>query len=121
MKPLKRHPDLIERSREHHHTLVLCVRILRDAKQNHRDDIEAHLPDLFAHFAAEEAQFAPYWDKLDPALRQRFETEHALLRGLAAAPQYDDAEWNTRFATTLRDHARFEERELFPALEPFLD
>ncbi|HFB7841272.1 TPA: hemerythrin domain-containing protein, partial [Neisseria gonorrhoeae] len=24
------------------------------------------------------------------------------------------------FATTLRDHARFEERELFPAVEPFL-
>lgn len=120
MKPLKRHPDLIERSREHHHTLALCVRILRDAGKNHRDDIEAHLPGLMAHFLAEEAMFAPYWDRLDMALRERFEAEHALLRAMAAEPQYDDEEWNICFATTLRDHARFEERELFPAVEPFL-
>ncbi|WP_373699455.1 hemerythrin domain-containing protein [Neisseria dentiae] len=120
MKPLKRHPDLIERSREHHHSLALCVRILRNPADNHQADIEAHLPDLLAHFSAEENQFAPLWPKLDPALRARFEADHRQLRAMAAAPQYGSETWNTGFARTLRDHARFEERELFPAVEPFL-
>ncbi|WP_373746242.1 hemerythrin domain-containing protein [Neisseria dentiae] len=120
MKPLKRHPDLIERSREHHHSLALCVRILRNPADNHQADIEALLPDLLAHFSAEENQFAPLWPKLDPALRARFEADHRQLRAMAAAPQYGSETWNTGFARTLRDHARFEERELFPAVEPFL-
>ena len=121
MTPLKRHPDLIERSREHHHSLALCLRILRAPAANHQADIENHRADLLAHFASEEAQFAPHWDKLDAALQQRFDADHAALRGMLAAPQYQDAEWNRRFAETLREHARFEERSLFPAIEPYLD
>ncbi|MBF0804168.1 MULTISPECIES: hemerythrin domain-containing protein [unclassified Neisseria] len=120
MKPLKRHPDLIERSREHHHSLALCLRILRHPAGCHRADIETHLPDLLAHFAAEEHQFAPHWHNIAPALRARFESDHRQLREMAAAPQYGSEAWNTGFALTLRNHARFEERELFPALEPFL-
>lgn len=121
MKPLKRHPDLIERSREHHHSLALCVRILRDPAQSHQSDIEAHAPDLLAHFIEEEKQFAAHSQQLDAALQTRFEADHAKLRELLAHPHYQDADWNTEFATTLREHARFEERELFPAVEPFLD
>ena len=37
-----------------------------------------------------------------------------------AAPEYDNPSWNVEFATLLRDHARFEERELFPAIEKLL-
>ena len=96
MTPLKRHPDLIERSREHHHSLALCLRILRAPAANHQADIENHRADLLAHFASEEAQFAPHWGKLDAALQQRFEADHAALRGMLAAPQYQDAEWNRR-------------------------
>ncbi|MDO5639724.1 MAG: hemerythrin domain-containing protein [Neisseria sp.] len=121
MKPLKRHPDLIERSREHHHSLALCVRILRNPELSHQDDIEAHAPDLLAHFDAEETQFAPYWPQIDGTLRSRFEADHADLRGMLAHPQYQNDSWNSHFATTLREHARFEERELFPAIEPFLE
>lgn len=121
MKPLKRHPDLIERSREHHHSLALCVRILRNPADSHQADIEAHAPDLLAHFQAEETQFAPHWHRLDGALKSRFEADHAKLRRMLAQPEYAHSSWNTDFATTLRDHARFEERELFPAVEPFLE
>ena len=63
--------------------------------------------------------FAPYWDKVDPALRKRFEGDHAKLRAMMAHPEYVNESWNKDFAVTLRDHARFEERELFPAIEPF--
>ncbi len=120
MKPLKRHPELIHLSQEHHHTLALCARILRDPSQNHQADITAHYVDLEKHFSEEENLFAPLWDKLpDPTLRQRFEQEHAELRRLYHAAEFDSPEWNQQFATLLRDHARFEERELFEQLAQF--
>lgn len=120
MKPLKRHPALVALSREHHHALALCVRVLRAPSQNHRDDIEALFPQLLHHFAEEEDQFAPYWAFIDAAMKRRFDDEHAKLRAMIAAPRFDDESWNRTFAETLRDHARFEERELFPAAEPLL-
>lgn len=120
MKPLKRHPALITLSREHHHTLALCARILRAPEQNHQADIMQHYVDLEQHFQSEEQQFAPLWDKLpDLALRQRFEQEHAQLRQLYREARFDDANWNREFATLLRDHARFEERELFEQLAQY--
>lgn len=120
MKPLKRHPDLVELSREHHHALALCVRILRNPSEDHRGEIEAHIPELLKHFEAEENRFAARWGNIDAALRARFETEHRLLRAMMADPQYRSETWKAGFARTLRDHARFEERELFPAIEPYL-
>ncbi|ASK27557.1 hemerythrin domain-containing protein [Neisseria chenwenguii] len=121
MKPLKRHPALIELSREHHHSLALCVRLLRAPSENHQAELVPHFAELAVHFQSEEAQFAPYWHLVAADLRGRFEADHAKLRAMMAAPEFENAAWNTDFATTLRDHARFEERELFPAVEPFLD
>ncbi|QEY27046.1 hemerythrin domain-containing protein [Neisseria zalophi] len=121
MKPLKRHPYLVQLSREHHHALVLCLRILREPHISHQAEIEAQVPELLAHFLSEERQFAPYWPQIDAVLKNRFETDHALLRKMIAEPEYSNADWNTEFAQTLRAHARFEERELFPAIEPFLN
>ena len=70
---MKRHPLLIELSQEHHHTLALCVRILRAPETDHRHDITEHFIDLEKHFAKEETMFAPLWDKLDRAdLRSRY-------------------------------------------------
>ena len=121
MKPLKRHPALIELSREHHHALSLCVRLLRAPAESHRTELEAHFLELEPHFVEEETMFAPLWDTLRrDDLRARFEAEHAQLRAMHLAPDYTNSEWNVQFATLLRDHARFEERELFPAVEALL-
>lgn len=118
---MKRHPALIQLSQEHHHTLALCLRILRNPDANHQADITAHYVDLEHHFQEEETQFAPLWDKLNRLdLQQRFENEHAQLRDLYHHARFDDTAWNSEFATLLREHARFEERELFPALETIL-
>ncbi|MDO4878818.1 MAG: hemerythrin domain-containing protein [Neisseria sp.] len=118
---MKRHPQLIPLSREHHHTLSLCARILREPAQNHAAEIDEHYIELAAHFEHEETLFAPYWQPLNrDDLRERFEREHAQLRAMYRRARYDDPEWNTAFATLLRDHARFEERELFPAIEALL-
>ncbi|MFC2565210.1 MAG: hemerythrin domain-containing protein [Neisseria sp.] len=121
MKPLKRHPALIELSRDHHRSLSLCVRLLRTPAESHRAELEPHFPELLEHFLEEETLFAPYWPRIDNALRERFETDHAKLRTMIAAPEHTSETWNKDFATTLRDHARFEERELFPAVEAYLD
>ncbi|MDO4641150.1 MAG: hemerythrin domain-containing protein [Neisseria sp.] len=117
---MKRHPALTHLSQEHHHALALCARILRAPSQNHADDIEHLRPDLLHHFEAEETMFAPFWPKLpDTAWQARFEADHAALRAMLAAPQYDDEQWNTLFAQTLRDHARFEERILFEKITEY--
>ena len=50
MKPLKRHPALIELSREHHHALSLCVRLLRAPAESHQTELEAHFHELEPHF-----------------------------------------------------------------------
>ena len=120
MKPLKRHPALIELSREHHHALSLCVRLLRAPAESHQTELEAHFLELEPHFVEEETMFAPHWQNIPVAMRERFEAEHAKLRSMMANPEYLNEAWNKDFAVTLCDHARFEERELFPAVEPFL-
>lgn len=120
MKPLKRHTALIGLSREHHHALSLCVRLLRTPSESHQTELEQHFPELETHFSEEETLFAGYWRHIAPELKTRFDQDHAKLRRMMAAPVYTDAEWNTDFAVTLRDHARFEERELFPAIETLM-
>lgn len=118
---MKRHPLLIPLSQEHHHTLALCLRILRCPEQNHSQEITNHFLDLENHFLEEENLFAPLWVHLNrPDLQNRFTGEHARLRELYRTAAFDDAAWNTEFATLLREHARFEERELFPAVETVL-
>ena len=57
MKPLKRHPALTQLSMEHHHTLALCLRIMREPEKNHRADITEHFVDLEHHFLEEETLF----------------------------------------------------------------
>lgn len=121
MTPLKRHPALIDLSREHHHSFSLCVRILRTPSESHQAELEPHFVELMQHFQEEENQFAPHWPNITPELRVRFEHDHTKLRQMMAQPEYTSEAWNQEFATTLRDHARFEERELFPAVEPYLD
>ncbi|EGZ46403.1 hypothetical protein [Neisseria wadsworthii] len=111
---MKRHPELIGLSQEHHHALALCVRILRNPELNHAQDIEQHKTGLLEHFTQEEAWFAAYWQRLpDAGLKERFEQDHAVLREMLNNPRFDDPQWNLQFAQTLRDHARFEERVLF--------
>ena len=88
---MKRHPILVPLSHEHHHTLALCARILRHPELNHSADINEHYVGLMPHFEHEETMFAPLWHDLNrDDLRARFENEHAVLRAMHAAPEYDN-------------------------------
>ncbi|WP_028453732.1 hemerythrin domain-containing protein [Chitinilyticum aquatile] len=115
---MKRSPALIHFSREHHPALVLAKRIQRAQA----DELAGLLPsitflgDLEKHFVEEETQFAPTLAAL-PQLAERFDDDHAALRALMHRLQKGELAALAEFAQRLEAHVRFEERELFPALE----
>ncbi len=111
---VKRDPRLQGLSSEHHQALVLA-RTLETGRA---------VPDLAARFAAElEPHFRIEEEMLLPALAaageetlvRRTLDDHAALRALVADPASGVA-----FGRRLREHVRFEERELFPACEAHL-
>lgn len=104
-------------SREHHTGLVYAKRLLDLSIQDTdlmltywRGICEAVQTDLNAHFAEEELLV----QGISEPLMNRFNDEHRQLRALMSA---QDAEGVKGFAILLKDHIRFEERELFPRLE----
>lgn len=110
---MKRHPALQAFSREHHHALSLSNRIRNHPEQDHQADIQALRDELLQHFIEEENMLSQYWSLLaKPTLKQRFEEDHAQLRQLLQPP-YRAFE----LAEVLMAHVRFEERELFTALQ----
>jgi hemerythrin-like domain-containing protein len=125
---MKRDPNLRPLSREHH--LVLSqARAIRWALSGRAgtplaarsaflvlwNDVIVH------HFVAEERWILPLVERGEDAERMRH--EHANLRGLAdelareGASVEPDPERLRRLADALDDHVRWEERELFPAIE----
>lgn len=118
---MKRHPDLIHLSREHHQALVLArrARTLDAASPEARQWLQDFRPiwteSLLPHFAQEESQLPPVLNtpEAGPAIWQLL-NEHAMLRSLAAQLLAGQAQWIQPFGQRLEDHVRFEERELFP-------
>ena len=113
---MKRHPALQSLSRDHHTALSLGNRIRRQPHADHQADIDRHRAELLRHFEEEEQRFACHWPHLPPELCQRFEHEHMQLRALLAGRPTDAA----RLAEVLIAHVRFEERELFNAIQNLL-
>ena len=120
---MKRAPELIPLSREHHEALVLARRACAGAQP---DTVCEHVlrrwSQIEAHFAAEEQVLLPALqragagDTVDVALR-----EHAELRSwierlrtgdLAALPLWGDA---------MRTHVQFEEREVFALAQELVE
>lgn len=125
---MARQGALLPLSREHHDTLVLARRIARadpddlPALQQLHGDIRLHRQELLqAHFAAEEALYATHRAGLPPDMLQRLLDEHAELDWLAG-PDCALAlpERCLRFGTLVTAHIRFEERHVFPLLQPLL-
>jgi len=122
---MKRHPGLIQFSREHHPALVLakraqsmdnvspeaCTRLIAKVIQVFGDDLEPH-------FCAEEERLLPALRSVGhAAIVDRTLAEHAELRRLVACLDVDNL---SHFGKLLAAHVRFEERELFPLAETVL-
>lgn len=123
---MKRHPELQTLSREHHGALKLA----RDAKiaagsadAAEVERLSARVVSRFAaelepHFDIEERDLLPQLAAAGMAeLVAQTLAEHAELRALAERLRRPEAAALRRFGDLLAAHVRFEERELFEALQ----
>lgn len=125
--PLKRHPSLQPLSRDHYVGLVQGRHLLKAAEGNAvdrraalADFVDAWDQDIRPHFDDEERLVAPLADE---ANRTRLQQEHDRLRALADEAREHrrktdpGATWMANLGQMLTDHIRWEERDLFPAVE----
>ena len=114
---MKRHPRLVQLSREHHVALRLGRQLLAGGAAAR---LGAEHDALAAHFAEEERGLLPLLEAHGhAALAQRLNAEHAQLRTLFAAALQGERE--AEAGQALIDHVRFEERELFPVVETLFE
>jgi hypothetical protein len=119
LEDMKRSPELIHFSHDHHHALDIARRLRRvepDGLEQVRAAYEAFWADRGAeHFAEEERELTA--DRLDSAEWRagvaRMLAEHEDIRGR----RVDSVEAARALGDLLHDHVRFEERELFALLE----
>lgn len=126
---MQRHAFLQDLSREHHTALRLALDARRAAASGDPARIRGqaevcrrcYADEIDAHFRIEESELLPRLladgDAARTALVERTQREHAELRTLVAQLAQADAAILARFADLLAAHVRFEERELFEALQ----
>ena len=123
---MKRSPFLQPLSREHHAALVLARACERAGRSGNADDVAAtcaralreYAAQIEAHFDLEEQRLLPLLQgDAGQALVRRTLADHRALRALLDGLRQNDAAALARFGETLAAHVRFEERELFPAIE----
>ncbi|HEU0186621.1 MAG TPA: hemerythrin domain-containing protein [Gallionellaceae bacterium] len=126
---MKRSAILQPLSREHHTALTLAKACERAAQsgdaamvsQACQRAIRAFSNELDPHFKIEEQSLLPLLQSPETqGLVQRTLADHQQLRGLLNGLQQHDIEALDNFGKCLTAHVRFEERELFPALECLL-
>ncbi len=124
-KPLKRNPNLIPLSREHHFGLLFCWKT--------RQGIKLHVPParigkyilfywdkfLEQHFKEEETLL--FLDKKDSLVVKAL-SDHDEIRNLVGIIRQGeiDNEFLENLASSMENHIRYEERLLFPYLEKSL-
>ncbi|MGA7382912.1 MAG: hemerythrin domain-containing protein [Terriglobales bacterium] len=127
-----RDKNLVPLSRQHQHALALCVRLDR-AVQAGEIDLEAwqaEVAEIFRqeiaiHFAAEEKELFPAAERfpeLRPLVHELLE-EHVVLRDLfnRARLRTLGKDELSSFASTLAQHIRKEERQLFEGMQKLMN
>ncbi|MBS1788411.1 MAG: hemerythrin domain-containing protein [Acidobacteria bacterium] len=126
---MKRHPCLQPFSRDHHQALVQArILILASAESDDLTKIAANFArywqnDLETHFSQEEQFVLPLLSP-DNADRQETLRQHAVIRQLIdelrsrmTSQERIEAGLLQTLGDALRHHIRFEENDLFPAIE----
>ncbi|HEU0219507.1 MAG TPA: hemerythrin domain-containing protein [Gallionella sp.] len=126
---MKRIPALQPLSREHHTALTLakaCERAVQSRDEERvgktcQRVLQAFSDELEPHFQIEEQSLLPLLRSAgNTPLEQRTLEDHRQLRALLSGLQRNDIDALDSFGRLLTEHVRFEERELFPALESLL-
>ncbi len=127
---MKRHPDLLQLSREHYGALKLARDARRAAASGDASEIAALAQrvvqvfpvELDPHFCVEEQGILLLLAQAGQhELVARTLADHAELRRLVQALATPDADSLLRFADLLGAHVRFEEREVFEVAQASLD
>lgn len=126
--PIQRHRSLQPFSRDHYNGLAQARHLVLSADQEPTQRrtalqrfVRCWLEEIAGHFTDEERLLLPLIPNERDADRLR--REHMVLRELADAAkerQFDepiDPAWLRHLGRTLHDHIRWEERELFGAIE----
>ncbi|HET7775446.1 MAG TPA: hemerythrin domain-containing protein [Azospira sp.] len=125
---MKRHPALLQLSREHHTALKLSLDCRKGAQSGDAAALAAlclRVRTLFAaeldpHFRTEEEEVLPWLEAAgEKALVARTLADHGQLRSLAERIGRGDTTALDAFATALNEHVRFEERELFERAQTY--
>lgn len=124
--PIKRHPSIIELSRDHHFGLLFCWKIKEGLQKNISvERINKYISffwdnHLSSHFLEEEALL---FNKVEDSLCDKAMEEHKMIKDQISSlltnknnGQHD----YIALADLINAHIRFEERVLFPHLEVLL-
>lgn len=116
---MRRDPQLIQLSREHHAALRLAKLLQIDAQSLPAAEVLAAVAHeskgLLSHFEREERELLPQLLGYgETQLAARLQDEHSQIRALLQA---DDVASLKRLGVLLGQHVRFEERELFETLQ----
>ncbi len=125
---MKRRPELIPLSKEHHESLVLAKKCQRTAAAGKRGDIALLCQQIVRtfsgkweqHFRSEETGIFSLAEACGgemAILCGQLRQEHDRLREIHRAMKGGDCSGLNAFGELLQTHTRKEERELFPLLE----
>jgi hemerythrin-like domain-containing protein len=122
---MKRKPQLLGLSSEHHQGLVMARKLSERASGWAESDAAAFHrrfeTELEPHFRTEEEVLLPALRRAGRAdLADRTLDEHASLRALDLRASDGDGDAARRLGEQLANHIRFEERALFPVCEALL-
>ncbi len=121
---MKRHPALIQLSREHHFALLLAKRAKADPAD--RAGLAAEIAsamrhEIGDHFRMEESGLLVELERSGhDRMVNRTLSEHETLRAIAARLESGELACLRDFGEAMEAHVRFEERELFPLAESLL-
>ena len=132
---MKRHPALIPLSHDHHHGLVMALRLKKGGPASPNDNwptdraqqVESLLVfannELLPHFEIEEQHLLGCTEGCEE-LEDRLKADHAAIRQMLAEletmPPDETTELLQGLGAKLEAHIRFEEREYFPRLQELL-
>jgi hemerythrin-like domain-containing protein len=123
-KPIKRNPNIIKLSRDHHASLLFSWKLRQGIKRHTAIERMVKYAQYFwvQHFAPhfkeeEDFLFGPAKDdKVQKAIEDHKRIK-SLINELAHLDSKESAEYLSGLADTVDEHVRYEERVLFPYLE----
>lgn len=127
-KPLKRHPFIIEYSKDHHFGLLLVWKIRQGINKNQEMELIGNYiklyanADLLPHFEEEEEFLLTLLSPND-SIRKMVQDEHLQLRIYLSDIEENKFSYKIfeDFANLLEAHIRFEERVFFKHLQESID